>query len=171
MTDKYNFRSICKLTENVLDIPEGGLKNKSRKRPLQIARQVATMIARNEKDIHQKVIASLINRDRSLIYYYEHKHEGNYKYCSMYRDAYNKVYKAYKDVEGKKDIFVTGSEIKRYLIKKGIKEAPLYQDDVIIAVTSGEAKTLIKVTYFDFVEQLENIKLALQNYHFKIEII
>tara|TARA_R100000805_G_C3595441_1_gene96691 strand:+ start:281 stop:796 length:516 start_codon:yes stop_codon:yes gene_type:complete len=171
MTSKYNFRAICDLTENVLNLEKGQLKDKSRKRPLQIARQVAAIIARKEEDIHQKIIGLILNRDRSLIYYYEHKHEGNYKYCSLYRDAYNKVYKAYKDIESSKDVFIKGSHIKNYLLKKGIKEAPLNLDDVVIAVYSGEASTLIKVTYLDFANQLENIKLALKNYHYKIEIM
>lgn len=171
MTEKYNFRSICDLTEKVLDIPKGKLKDKSRKRPLQIARQVAAMIGRNEENIHQKIIGSILNRDRSLIFYYQHKHEGNYKYCSLYRDAYNKVYKAYKDIEGSKDIFIKGSDIKSYLLKNDITEAPIGKDDIIICVKSGESSTLIKSTYLDFVNQLENIKLALKNYHYKIEII
>ena len=171
MTDKYNFRAICNLTEKVLNLSKGQLKDKSRKRPLQVARQVAAMIARNEEDIHQKVIGSILNRDRSLIYHYQHTHEGNYKTCPIYRDAYNKVYKAYKDIEGKKDIFIKSADIKSYLLKNNITEAPIGKDDITIRVKSGESSTLIKSTYLDFANQLENIKLALKNYHYSIDIV
>jgi len=171
MTEEYNFKSICDLTTRVLGLPTGELSKKSRKRPLQVARAVAAYIGRTEEDIHRTNIAKVLKRDRSLIYYYEHTHDGNYKTCSIYKDTYNKVYKAYKDIEGTKDIFVKGSDIKSYLLKHGVKEAPLYMDDVLLEVKSGESSTIIKTTYLDFSNQLENVKLALKNYHYSINII
>tara|TARA_R110002012_G_scaffold218422_2_gene389740 strand:- start:5658 stop:6173 length:516 start_codon:yes stop_codon:yes gene_type:complete len=171
MKQKSNFKSICNLTEKVLNIPKGQLKNKSRKRPLQIGRQVAAMIGRNEEGIHQRIIGDILNRDRSLIYYYEHKHEDNYKYFLLYRDAYNKVYKAYKDIEGTKEFFIKGSHIKSYLLKNGIKEAPDGKEDVLLNIKSRDAKTVIKTTYLDFSNQLKIIKLALKNYHYSIDIV
>lgn len=171
MVDKHNFQAICKLTEKVLEIPKGLMQDKSRKRPLIIARQIASVIGLKEANVHKKIIGSMLNRDRTLINYYEHQHEGNYKNWKLYRESYNKVYKAYKNIEGLKEIFTKGSDIKEYLIKKGVKEAPKNLDDIIIAVKSGEASTLIKVTELDFVKQLENIKLALKNYYYTIEIL
>ena len=171
MTDKYNFRVICNLTEKVLEIPKGLMQDKSRKRPLIIARQIASVIGRKEANVHREIIGSMLNRDRTLINYYEHQHEGNYKNWELYRESYNKVYKAYKDVEGKKDIFIKGVDIKSYLLKNNITEAPIGKDEITIRVKSGESSTLIKSTYFDFANQLENIKLALKNYHYSIDIV
>ena len=44
-------------------------------------------------------------------------------------------------------------------------------DDVLLEVKSGESSTIIKTTYLDFSNQLENVKLALKNYHYSINII
>jgi hypothetical protein len=171
MTERYNFRSICDLTERVLQLPKGALKDKSRKRPLQIGRQVAAMIGRLEEDIHHKEIANCLDRNRSLIYHYEKTHEGNYMTWSLYKDSFNKVYKAYKDLEGEKNVFIMGSDIKNYLLLNGVKEAPKFKDDVLLSVKSGNASCIIKTTYLDFSIQLENIRLALQDYHYTINII
>jgi hypothetical protein len=171
MTDRYNFKAICNLTEKVLHLPKGQLKTKSRKRPLQVARQVASMIGRLEEDIHQKDIASCIDRDRSLIYHYEKTHEGNYMTCPIYKETFNKVYKAYKDLEGQKNVFIMGSDIKKFLLLNGVTEAPKFQDDLLLSIKSGNASCLIKTSYFDFSNQLENIKLALKDYHYTINII
>ena len=171
MTDRYNFRAICDLTEKELQLPKGALKDKSRKRPLQVARQVASMIGRLEEDIHHKDIASCLDRNRSLIYHYEKTHEGNYLTWPIYKDAFNKVYKAYKDMEGEKNMFIMGSDMKGHLLRNGVTEAPKFKDDVLLSVKSGNASCIIKTSYLDFSNQLENIRLALDNYHYTINII
>ena len=43
--------------------------------------------------------------------------------------------------------------------------------DVKIEVKSGKAICIIKTTYFDFSNQIENVKLAMKNYHYTINII
>tara|TARA_R110002110_G_scaffold9372_2_gene46192 strand:- start:227 stop:736 length:510 start_codon:yes stop_codon:yes gene_type:complete len=169
MTEEYNFKSICNLTTKLLGLPDDALALKSRKRPLQVARAIAGYIGRTEEDINQKIIGKVLNRDRTLIYHYENTHKTNYANCSIYRDTFNKVYKAYKDIDGIKEVFIDGDFMKSYLLKNEVVET--LDPEVILEVKSGQVKCKIKTSYFDFSNQLEIIKLALKNYHYTIKII
>ena len=169
MTEEYNFKSICNLTTKLLGLPDDALALKSRKRPLQVARAIAGYIGRTEEDINQKIIGKVLNRDRTLIYHYENTHKTNYANCSIYRDTFNKVYKAYKDIDGIKEVFIDGDFMKSYLLKNEVVET--LKPEVILEVKSGQVKCKIKTSYFDFSNQLEIIKLALKNYHYTIKII
>tara|TARA_R110002020_G_scaffold212120_1_gene418532 strand:+ start:504 stop:1013 length:510 start_codon:yes stop_codon:yes gene_type:complete len=169
MTEEINFKCICDLTTSVLGIPKGALGLKSRKRPLQVARSVAGYIARSEEDIDRTIIAKGLNRDRSLIYHYEKRHKPLYKTCLIYRNTFNKVYKAYKDIDQVKEIFIDGSLMRQHILRNGVRECA--KPDVLIEVKSGEARCIINTSYFDFSNQLENVKSAMKNYHFSVKII
>ena len=169
MNAEDDFKIICGLTTRVLGLPDGSLALRSRKRPLQVARAVAGYIARTEENIHRSIIGKGLNRHRSLIYHYELRHKPLYKSCPIYRDTFNRVYKAYKDIGGVKEFFLDKDFMKSYLLRNGIKEAA--DSNVLLEVTSGQVTCVIKTSYFDFSNQLENIKLALKNYHYTIKII
>ena len=59
--------------------------------------------------------------------------------------------------------------MKSYLLQNGVSEK--LDSDVLLEIKSGEIMCIIKTTYFDFSNQLENIKIALENYHYTIKII
>ena len=59
--------------------------------------------------------------------------------------------------------------MKSYLLQNGIVET--MKSDVLLEVKSGGVVCIIKTSYFDFSNQLENVKLALVNYHYSIKII
>ena len=169
MTEENNFKNICDLTTRVLGLPDGSLALRSRKRPLQVARAIAGYIGRTEENIHRTVIGKGLNRDRSLIYHYEYTHAGNYATCSIYRNAFNIIYKAYKDIGGTKEFFLNSDFMKSYLLKNGVKETLDF--NVVLEIKSGQAICMIKTSLFDFSNQLENVNLALKNYHFTVKII
>ena len=169
MTEEDNFKNICNLTTKLMGFEDGALSLKSRKRPLQVARSVAAYIGRSEEDIHRTVIAKVLNRDRSLIYHYENRHKFNYATCIIYRNAFNKIYRGYKDIDSTKLTFLDDDFMKRHLIQSGVKENKKSQ--VFLEIKSGNSICIIKTSYFDFSNQLENVKLAMQNYHYTIKII
>jgi hypothetical protein len=169
MTEEYNFKCICSLTTNTLDFPDGSLSTKSRKRPLQAARAVASYIARTEEDINREIIGKVLNRNRSLIYHYEKTHKKYFSTCLVYRNTFNKVYKAYMNIDGTKDYFLKGNKMRTFLLKNGV--SMVYGGDITLEVKSGKAICKIKTSYFDYLNQIEYIKLALKNYHYSIKII
>ena len=169
MTEEYNFKCICSLTTRVLGFPDGSLSTKSRKRPLQAARAVASYIARTEEGIHRAIIGKVLKRNRSNIYHYEKTHKKYFATCLVYRNTFDKVYKAYLDIDGTKEIFTDKDFMKSYLLKNGVSEK--LNSDIKLKIKSGRVTCTIKTSYFDFSNQLENIKLALKNYHYSVKII
>jgi len=169
MTEEYNFKCICSLTTRVLGFPDGSLSTKSRKRPLQAARAVASYIARTEEDIHRTIIGKVLNRNRSNIYHYERTHKKFFATCLVYRNTFDKVYKAYMNIDGTKEFFLDGNTMRTYLLKNGV--SMVYGGDITLEVKSGKAICKIKTSYFDYLNQLENIELALENYHYTVKII
>ena len=169
MTEEDNFKNLCNLTTRVLGLPNGALALRSRKRPLQVARSIASYIARTEEDIHRSIIGNALNRDRSLIYHYEKTHKHNYATCIIYRNTFNKIYTAYKKIDNSKKIFLNDEFLKRHLIKNNVVENDKSQ--VFLEVKSGKAICIIKTSYFDFSNQLENVKFALKDYHYTVKII
>ena len=169
MTEEYNFKCICNLTTEVLGFPDGSLSTKSRKRPLKAARAVASYIARTEEDIHRTIIGKVLNRDRSIVYHYERTHKKYYSTSVLYRETFNKVYRAYLDSDETKEVFTSKVLMKKFLLKNGVVES--LKNEIKLEVNSGKTSCLIKTTYFDFSNQLENIKFALKNYHYTVNII
>ena len=169
MTQEDNFKNLCNLTTSLLGLRKGSLSYKSRKQELQVARSIASVIARKEYKIPHSTIAKVINRDRTLIYHYEKRHKHNYATFPKYRDIFNKVFNAFQSIEDSKNSFFDLQELKNYLRKNDVVNSEKHQ--VSIRIKSGDVGTDIKVSYRDFYNQLENVKLALQNFKYEIEVI
>tara|TARA_R110000803_G_scaffold64303_3_gene125260 strand:+ start:5199 stop:5708 length:510 start_codon:yes stop_codon:yes gene_type:complete len=169
MTEETNFKAICGIATSVLGMPEGSLSLKTRKRPIQVARASVAYIAMNENNIHRNIIAKVLNRDRAVTYHYESMHKKLYATCLVYRNTFNKIFLAYKNINDAKDIFIDKDFMKKHLIKNGVKETKNY--NVILELTSGYVTCDIKTSYFDYSNQIENINIALKDYHFTIKII
>jgi hypothetical protein len=169
MTQEDNFKNLCNLTTSLLGLRKGSLSYKSRKQELQVARSIASVIARIEYEIPHSTIAKVINRDRTLIYHYEKNHKHNYSTFPKYRDIFNKVFNAFQSIEDSKKCFFDLQQLKDYLRKNGVSNSAKHQ--VTIQIKSGKIGTDIKVSYRNFYNQLENVKLALQNFKYEIEII
>ena len=168
MTAKDNFKHICNLTTSVMGLRKGSLAYKSRKTELQIPRMVAAVIGRIEENISHSVIAEVINRHRASIYHYEKCHQGHYTW-EKYREVFNKVYMAYKQIEQSKKVFIDRYYMKEFLLKNGVKENA--KDEVRIMLKSGRIGVVIITSYLDFSNQLENIKFALKDYKYEMEIL
>ena len=68
-----------------------------------------------------------------------------------------------------KEVFLDKDFMKSYLLKNGVTET--LDPDVLLEIKSGQVKCIIKTSYSDFSNQLENVKLALKNYHYTVKII
>ena len=169
MTQEDNFKNLCNLTTSLLGLRKGSLAYKSRKQELQVARTIASVIARKEYAIPHSTIAKVINRDRTLIYHYEKKHRHNYATFPKYRDTFNKVFNAFQSIEDSKKSFFDLNQLNDYLKNNDVVNSAKHQ--VTIRIKSGKVGTDIKVSYRHFYNQLELVKLALQNFKYEIEII
>ena len=168
MTAEETCIHICNLTTSVLGLRKGSLAFESREQKYHIPRMVASVIARTEEGIKHNIIAKVINRDRASIYHYEKSHSGNYTW-QKYRDIFNQVYMVYRQIEESKKVFIDKHYMKEYLLKNGVKENA--KAEAKILVKSGEVEIIINTSYFDFSNQLENIKFALTDYKYAIRIL
>jgi len=168
MTSKDNFKSICNLTTSVMGLPKGSLADKSRRTELHVPRMVASIIGRIEENIPHSVISEVIKRHRATVYHYEKCHQGHYTW-EKYREVFNKVYMAYKQIEQSKKVFIDKHYMKEYLLKNGVKENP--KNETQILIKSGRVSIIIITSYMDFSNQLENIKFALRDYKYEMEIL
>jgi hypothetical protein len=169
MRDSDIFKNLCDATTDILGLPDGSLSLKSRKRPLHVARAITAYIAVAELNIHRTIIGKGLNRHRSLIYHYEKTHKSNYATCIIYRNSFNKIYSAYKKLDTKSPVFLDDDFLKKHLKKNGVVENEKSQ--VYLEIKSGESTCIIKTSYFDFANQLKNVKLALQDYQFNIKVL
>ena len=168
MTAKDNFIHICNLTTNVMGLRKGSLSSKSRRTELQVPRMVASIIGRIEENTPHSIIAEVINRHRATVYHYEKCHQSYYTW-EKYREVFNKVYMAYKQIEQSKKVFIDKHYMKEYLLKNGVKESP--KNETSILIKSGRVSIIIITSYMDFSNQLENIKFALIDHKYEIQIL
>ena len=169
MTEELNFKVICNLTTRVMGLEKGSLSLKSRKRNIQVCRSIAAYIGLTEEDIPRKSVANVFIRDRCITYHYEKYHKKNFHRCEIYRNAFQKIFKKYKNIDGEKDIFVNKRQMKNHLLQNKVMESK--NSDVILQVKSGDILCDINTTYFDFSNQAKNIDKAMENYHYSIKII
>jgi hypothetical protein len=169
MNEETNFKAICGIATTVLGMPHGTLSLRTRKRPIHLARAATAYIAMNEDNIHRNVIAKVLNRDRAITYHYQTMHKKLYETSIMYRNYFNSIYLAYKNINNTKNIFTNKYSMKKHLIKNGVKEIKNY--NLILEIKSGSVTCNIKTSYLNFSNQFKTIKLAMENYHYTIKII
>ena len=76
---------------------------------------------------------------------------------------------AYRKIEDEKEIFIDKNHMRKYLLSNGGSENK--KQEAKIMVQSGEVEVVINTSYFDFSNQLENIKFAMEKYHYTVKII
>lgn len=168
ITDENQVKDICELASKYAGLYYGQISNKSRRSEVQVPRAVAGVVAR-EYGIHYNSIAKILNRDRCSIYYYEKKHAENYAYWTEYRELFNKVYNAYRDIKGSKKSFESDTQLKNHLLYCGVQEN-LLDNKVNIEVRSKKHCTIIHTNYKEFSNTLKKISECLVDYNHKLDV-
>ena len=157
-----NFNNVCNLTIKLLELPADALESKSRKHEYQVARSVASCVSRMLDGTHQNVIAKRLKRDRTLIYHYDKKHNGDYKSFPLYRKAFDRVYNAYSDIQNARLKFRDINHLQDHIKKFGIRHSSGIINQSI-RIKAGDLVMDIMLSYKDFYNQLELCKLALRD--------
>ena len=169
MTQESDFNKLCNLTTSVLGLRKGSLAFKSRKLDLQQARMIASIIARSEYKTNRSIIAKVLNRNRTLIYHYEKKHNANYASFPKYRDIFNKVHNSFTTIEESKKTFKSIFKLREHLRANNVIDSKKHQ--VTVRILSGKVGLDVKLSYRDFSKQLELIKESLNSYKYNSQII
>ena len=166
ITDTTEVKELCDIATNIVGLEQGSLASFTRKEPYVLARQVVANICLNQ-GIHFVTIAKVLNRDRSNINHYQKNHTGNFKTWLEYRRLFTKVYNAYKEDKKEQKTFLSEQDLRSYLLNNGVS---ISDGEVFIVVKSGLLKTVITTSYKDFSNQLENIRIALFEYKYKLDV-
>ena len=166
ITDTTEVKELCDIATNIVGLEQGSLTSLTRKEPYAIARQVVANICLSQ-GIHFVTIAKVLNRDRSNIYHYQKNHKSNFNSWLNYRRLFTKVYNAYKENKKEQKTFINKQDLRSYLLNNGVSTS---EGEVFIVVKSGLLKTIIRTSYKDFSNQLENIRIALFDYQYKLDV-
>jgi len=163
------FEALLDFTTNILELPEGSLASKSRKKHLQLPRMIVSVVANMIDETHYNVIAKGINRDRTSVNYYINMHESNLRGYPEYRNLFNDIYKKYLNLKQSKKTFIDILHLKNHLDSFGVKNSEKQQ--ITLRIKSGKVGVNIKVSYLDLSFQLELINLAMKNCNYKLNLI
>tara|TARA_R100001463_G_scaffold41227_1_gene87033 strand:+ start:998 stop:1519 length:522 start_codon:yes stop_codon:yes gene_type:complete len=166
ITDKHEVQEICDIATEITGLINGSLSCKTRTEPYAIARQVVANICLN-LGIHYETIAKVLNRHRTNIYHYEKKHDNNFKLWPPYRRTFTKVYNEYKERKGKQKVFINNQDLRSHLLNNNVETK---KGEIFIVIKCGMCKTIINTSYISFSETLENIRLALIDYKYKLDV-
>jgi len=166
ITDTTEVKELCDITTDIVGLEQGSLTSLTRREPYAIARQVVANICLSQ-GIHFVTIAKVLNRNRSNIYHYQKNHTINFKTWLKYRRLFTKVYNAYKEDKKEQKTFINDQDLRSHLFSNGVSTS---DGEVFIVVKSGLLKTVVRTSYKDFSNQLENIRIALFDYRYKLDV-
>ena len=109
---------VLNSTSKAIDIEANVIKGKSRKYVVKLARMVSSNIMMNEYNLKKDRVGPYHNRDRSLMYHYQHVHDNEYVYWTDYQDLYDLVHK--EVTNGAKFKNITKNQIRFILLKHKI---------------------------------------------------
>ena len=165
-SQKDKFISLCLLAEKTLELPAGSLATSSRNQPLVYGRMAVAVIGQTEQKTPFEIMADALNKNRTSFYHYTKYHKDRYSKDALYRSYWDIVYKAYKKIDSNLNVFYDSWHMKEFLLRNGVKPSK-NKKECTIKVTSGSVSVYIDTTYFDHLNQIENIKLALKDYKFE----
>ena len=166
ITDKKEVKELCDIATNIVGLEKGSLISKSRKEPYTLARSVVSNICLHN-GLHFETIAKVLNRDRTSIYHYKKRHEHNFKTWVQYRTLFTKVFNTYKESKKEQKTFLNNQDLRTHLFRNGVNTS---EGNIYIIVKSALLKTSIRTSYKDFSNTLENIRIALIDYQYKIDV-
>lgn len=168
MNKKDKFELICNLTTDFLNLKQGSLSEKTRKKNILIPRMVASLVGILSADIHPKIISDVLKRDRSTIIYYRSSHKYNFATFPKYRELFLSIYNVYNEINNCRLFFKDRNDLEMYLIESNIVSEKKQQ--VEIKIISGKISKSVKTSYLSCDKLIKNIKESLKNYNYSIEI-
>lgn len=165
ISDTKTVETILEKAAEVFNIPTATLKGGRRYSDIQLVRMAISNAARVQNKIHYNTIATVINRDRTSIYYYESQHKVWYDTWKPYQKTYDILNEALS--ENAKP-FLNKCQIKRLIKEAGIVGKKRGKCKIII--DSGNTSHTIKSDLYQFTKTIETLKPLLENYQHKLNI-
>jgi hypothetical protein len=96
---KKILQDITDLTAALLDVPAKDINGGGRARVLVLGRVASANFLMRDLGYTYDELSKHIDRDRTSFYYYESKHNDNYKYWREYKQLYDNLKKSYLGID------------------------------------------------------------------------
>lgn len=97
--NKKILQDITDLTAALLDVPAKDINGGGRARVLVLGRVASANFLMRDLGYTYDELCKHIDRDRTSFYYYEAKHNDNYKYWREYKELYDNLKKSYLGID------------------------------------------------------------------------
>ena len=109
---------IVNLTAALIDVPASLINSGGRARVLVLGRVASANFLMRDLGFTYDELSKHINRDRTSFYYYEAKHNDNYKYWKEYKELYDNLKKSYLGID---NMAMTSEDMLKVFKDKGIE--------------------------------------------------
>ncbi|QDP50893.1 MAG: hypothetical protein Unbinned7837contig1000_33 [Prokaryotic dsDNA virus sp.] len=165
MTEQEKLEKIFKITTDVLNLPAGSLKGKSRMMKLCLGREIAGIIAL-KNGVHRLKIAKALGKNRTATYYYEREHQSKLQGWMEYAKAYTEVTTKYEKIIGDKKVFVENTLLRKHIKNAGLKNSK--NPRIIFTIECGKTKYKLLSDYSNFSNDYDTLKNCLTEYNYKL---
>ena len=115
--NKKILQDITDLTAALLDVPAKDINGGNRARVLVLGRVASANFLMRDLGFTYDQLSKHIDRDRTSFYYYEAKHNDNYKYWAEYKELYDNLKKSYLGID---NMAMTKEDMLKVFKDKGI---------------------------------------------------
>lgn len=160
-------QDITDLTAALLDVPADAINGGSRSRRLVLGRVASANFLMRDLGFTYDEMSKHIKRDRTSFYYYESKHNDNYKFWKEYKELYDNLKASYLGIDNmamtKEDML---SIFKEHKISSSVIAAPF-----MISFKIGNIEEYIYTKGLE--STIKRLKKAFKdfNYTFSVEHI
>lgn len=165
MKNKKKIINDCTaIASAIAGIPTQMVNGNSRKHEVVMVRMVIGCFLLKEIGLHYTELENLTNKDRCSYYYYEGRHNDNYKYWDKYKALYDNLKLSYF---GNRDNSISSTELKEQLILNNIGDNA-YNSDFKITLNIGS--TTQNIFCKDLSKTIDKINNIFREYDFTFKI-
>ena len=157
-------QDITAITAAISGVPAVLFNGNSRVRRVVTGRMAFGNFLIRELDFTHSELERFTNRDRCSYYYYESKHDDNYKFISEYKELYDSIHSAYY---GDTDNNITKEDIVSEMIINNIGDKSFLSDFKIKFILGGH-ETIIFCK--DLSGTIDKLNITFSNYDFTFKV-
>lgn len=157
---------IVNLTAALIDVPASLINSGGRARVLVLGRVASANFLMRDLGFTYDELSKHINRDRTSFYYYEAKHNDNYKFWKEYKDLYDNLKKSYLGID---NMAMTSEDMLKVFKDKGIEN--MEAAPFMISFKIGNIEEYIYTRDLEATIKILKDAFKLFNYSFSVEHI
>jgi hypothetical protein len=161
--NKKILKDITDLTAALLNVPSKDITGRGRNRVLVLGRLASANFLMRDLGYTYDILSTHMDRDRTSFYYYESKHNDNYKYWREYKELYDNLKKAYLGID---NMAMTKEDMTRIFWENGINSVPNSPFKISFKIGNIEECIFTK----DLEQTIKALKSSFKRYNFSFNV-